>query len=182
MEGAYTITTPRLRLEAPSLDALRALRRGERAALAARVGATVPEDWPYHHLRESLPIIMAEMERENGDARWLWLVIEPGNSGAGEPGAARVIGDMGFHGPFKDGATAEIGYVLDEAARGRGYATEAAIALIAWVFAHAGVSEVIAQIEPDNAASLRVAAKLGMRERPPRSPGYLCLGVARPER
>jgi RimJ/RimL family protein N-acetyltransferase len=176
MNEDYTILTPRLRLEAPSLDELYALLCGERAALAARVGAIIPEDWPYHQLRESLPIIMAEMEREPGEARWLWLVIEPVNSGA-----ARVIGDLGFHGPFQDGAAAEIGYVLDEAARGRGYAAEAAAALIAWVFAHTGVSEVIAQIEPDNTASLRVAAKLGMSERTPRSPGYRCLGVARPQ-
>lgn len=60
------------------------------------------------------------------------------------------------------------------AARGRGYATEAAAALIAWAFAQPGVERVTAQIAPGNAASLRVARKLGMREATSDEPGYLC--------
>lgn len=172
MEPGFTISTPRLRLEAPSLSELRALMRDERAALAARVGAAIPAEWPGPNLRASLPVIAQAMAEEPGDARWVWMVIEPS--------ARRVIGDIGFHGPLWDGATVEIGYVLEPGAWGRGYATEATAALIQWTFARTPVAEVIAQIDPANRASLRVAAKVGMRERAPVSLGRRCFGIARP--
>ncbi len=172
MDAVFTIETPRLRLCAPALAEIHELIRGERAALAARISATIPPEWPYPHLTEALPIIAEAMAHEPGDARWVWMVVEPG--------AARVIGDIGYHGPLRDGATVEIGYVLEPAAHGRGYATEAAAALIQWTFARTNVAEIIAQIEPANAASLRVAAKLGMRAWPPISPGHRCFGISRP--
>ncbi len=93
---------------------------------------------------------------------------------------ARIIGDIGFHGPLRDRATVEIGYVLELGAHGRGYATEAVSALIQWTFAETYVRAIIAQIEPTNAASLRVAAKVGMRAQPPIAPEYLCFGISRP--
>ena len=48
---------------------------------------------------------------------------------------------------------------------GRGYATEAAIAAIDWVFDVLGWTEVIHVIDVDNAASQAVARKLGSRKR-----------------
>ncbi|HEX9038537.1 MAG TPA: GNAT family N-acetyltransferase [Ktedonobacterales bacterium] len=170
--AAFCVKTPRLRLEAPSLDEARALMRGERAALEARIGAAIPADWPHPDLMAGLPEITAEMAGVADDTRFLWVIIEEAS--------ARVIGDVGFHGVLRDGAAAEIGYQLEPDARGHGYATEAAAALIAWTFAQTGVSEVTARIEPSNARSLRVAAKLGMQPRPATSPGYLTFGTARP--
>ena len=170
MESAFTIVTPRLRLYAPSLSEIHELIRGERAELGERIGAAIPREWPNPHLTEALPIIAEAMEQEPGDARWVWMVIEPIT--------ARVIGDIGFHGPPRAGATIELGYVLTPDAQGYGYATEAASALIHWTFARTGVAEIIAQIDPANVASLRVAAKIGMRERPPVLPGLLCFGIS----
>ncbi len=112
------------------------------------------------------------MTLEPEDVRWVWMVIEQAS--------AHVIGDVGFHGPLRDEATVEIGYVLLPHARGRGYATEATSAVIEWVFTYTNVSQIIAQIDPANAASLRVAAKLGMRELPPISEEYSCFGISKP--
>jgi len=77
-----------------------------------------------------------------------------------------VIGSIGFFGPPEPAADGvpevEVGYGLVPAARGHGLATEALGALMERADA-AGV-RVRAAIAPDNAASLRVAAKAGFTE------------------
>lgn len=55
----------------------------------------------------------------------------------------------------------EIGWTLARAAWGKGYATEAAIAAIDWVFANLGWPRIIHCIAPDNVASQAVARRLG---------------------
>jgi RimJ/RimL family protein N-acetyltransferase len=61
------------------------------------------------------------------------------------------------------GTLAEIGYVLDPAHAGQGYATEAARELLRIAFAELGVRRVIAQCFADNVASWRLMERLGMR-------------------
>lgn len=170
------IATARLRLYAPSLVEVEALTRGERASVSARLGAAASEEWwQGPSLLRLLPHLPETMRATSGEARWVWIVIEP----PGPQQGARVIGDVGFHHPITAATTsAEIGYNVIPQARGRGYTTEAVAALIQAAFAHTGVTQVIAQIEPGNAASLRVAAKLGMRELPPVSEGYRRFGVS----
>ncbi len=50
----------------------------------------------------------------------------------------------------------------NRSAWGQGYATEAATAVLNYAFQTLGLDRVIADINPHNAASLRVAEKLGM--------------------
>lgn len=61
------------------------------------------------------------------------------------------------------GPEVEIGWRLRRSAWGRGFATEAARLLIVHAFTTLNLPEVIAEIDPDNAGSLRVAEKLGLR-------------------
>jgi ribosomal-protein-alanine N-acetyltransferase len=56
----------------------------------------------------------------------------------------------------------EIGYRLIRSYWGQGYATEAAIAVCDYAFKQLGLSRLVAMIDPDNLASIRVAEKLGM--------------------
>ena len=58
----------------------------------------------------------------------------------------------------------EMGWVLAASAHGKGYATEAVRAAIAWGETHFGHGRFVAIINPENTASLRVAEKLGFRE------------------
>ena len=60
------------------------------------------------------------------------------------------------------GWTAEIAWVVGVAWQGRGYASEAARALVAWLGRH-DVQEIVAHIHPDHAASARVATRAGLR-------------------
>jgi RimJ/RimL family protein N-acetyltransferase len=64
---------------------------------------------------------------------------------------------------------AEVGWRLARAAWGRGVATEAASAALAYGFAAGrGLKEIVALVAEENARSLRVCAKLGMSPRPDR--------------
>jgi RimJ/RimL family protein N-acetyltransferase len=172
MDIPVEITTPRLRLYAPSLTDVEALAHGERDDVATRLGATVSEEWWLGpSLLRVLPNLVISMRREPRAARRIWMVILPSDGS--------VIGDIGFHEPVRDESSAEIGYSVVPQARGYGYTTEATSALLCWTFAQTTVTQVIAQIEPENVASLRVAAKLGMQELPAISTGHRCFGIAR---
>jgi RimJ/RimL family protein N-acetyltransferase len=59
--------------------------------------------------------------------------------------------------------TGEVGFIFDRAHQGRGYATEAARAFLAFAFERMGFHRVIGRAEARNVASARVLEKLGMR-------------------
>ena len=59
------------------------------------------------------------------------------------------------------GAQAELAWVVGRAHQGRGYATEAAIAVRDWLQAQ-GIEAFTAHIHPDHAASAGVARRLGL--------------------
>lgn len=86
-----------------------------------------------------------------------------------------VIGYCGlFFFPELDGQPeVEVGYRLARAWWGHGYATEAARAVCGYAFNVLCIRRIIAMIDPQNAASIRVAEKLGMRyEKPIMLEGY----------
>jgi ribosomal-protein-alanine N-acetyltransferase len=60
-----------------------------------------------------------------------------------------------------DYRSASMGYCLDEAAWGHGYATEGASALLHWAFDTVDLNRVQAEADTRNAASARVLEKLG---------------------
>jgi ribosomal-protein-alanine N-acetyltransferase len=80
-----------------------------------------------------------------------------------------LIGDGGLHPLGGVGPDVELGYTLARSAWGRGYATELGRALIDYAFTVLRVPRVVAQVEPANAASRNVLAKLGMTEREERT-------------
>ena len=62
----------------------------------------------------------------------------------------------------RDGSEIEIGWRLVRAAWGRGYATEAARPVLAHALRRLRLPRVVADIDPENAASIAVARKLGL--------------------
>ncbi|HWA60695.1 MAG TPA: GNAT family protein [Caulobacteraceae bacterium] len=74
----------------------------------------------------------------------------------------QLVGHMNFHRWFQP-ATHEVGWTIAPDRQGRGYATEAAAALIAFAFGPLACHRVIATCQPQNTASWRVMEKLGMR-------------------
>ena len=70
-----------------------------------------------------------------------------------------VIGSCGYKAPPGPEAFVEIAYGIDPAYQGRGYATEAARALVAFAFGSGRVSLVRAHTKPKESASTRVLTK-----------------------
>jgi RimJ/RimL family protein N-acetyltransferase len=79
-----------------------------------------------------------------------------------EKASGQLIGHMPFHLWFVP-ETYEIGWAFSRAAQGKGYATEAARALMTYAFETLKAHRVIATCQPENPASWRVAEKLGLR-------------------
>ena len=77
-----------------------------------------------------------------------------------ERGSNAIVGSCGFKGPPSDGVV-EIAYGVSPEQQGRGYATEAAAALVAYAFRRADVRLVRAHTLPDASASQRILAKCG---------------------
>ncbi|WP_217440533.1 GNAT family N-acetyltransferase [Nocardia barduliensis] len=77
-----------------------------------------------------------------------------------ERSSGLVVGSIGLFWPPADGAL-EIGYGIVASRRGRGYATEATVAMTAHAFTAPGVRVVRAEVEPANPSSVRVLEKAG---------------------
>jgi ribosomal-protein-alanine N-acetyltransferase len=69
---------------------------------------------------------------------------------------------------------ATVGYFIDQAHQGRGYATEAVRWVLRWAFDELRLHRVQAGVMPRNVASARVLEKAGFRLEG-RSPRYLCI-------
>lgn len=73
----------------------------------------------------------------------------------------KVIGNLYFS--EQEFGTWELGYVFNANYQGKGYASEAAAALLEDAFKNQGVRRVIALCNPENHASWRLLERLGMR-------------------
>ena len=91
-----------------------------------------------------------------------WALRGYGIWAVAERASGALVGRIGFWNP--DGWPGfELGWVLRRQFWGRGYATEGARAALAFAFARLGRPQVISLIHPQNAASVRVAERLGER-------------------
>ena len=98
-----------------------------------------------------------------------WAVMGYGFWAVEEKATGQFLGTIGFGNLMRDidppiGNTPEIGWVLAPHAHGQGYATEAVTAALAWATEHFGPVRTMCIIDPENEASLWVAAKFGYRE------------------
>jgi len=95
-----------------------------------------------------------------------WALMGYGFWAVEEKSTGAMIGEAGFidlkrdYHPAVNGVP-EIGWAIAPAAQGKGYATEAARACVAWGGEHFGPIRVIAAVSVENTASIRVAEKCG---------------------
>jgi len=98
----------------------------------------------------------------------LWPLVGHGYWRIRERGSGRFVGEIGFAEFRRDmtpslvGAP-EAGWVLASWAHGMGYAGEAMRAALAWTDTVLGADRTVCMIDPENAASLALAARLGFR-------------------
>ena len=79
------------------------------------------------------------------------------------PESGQLIGNCGVRVRDPILRAADIGYELNPRYWGRGYATEAARAMLAFGFDHLGMHRIAANCVADNLASARVLEKIGMQ-------------------
>jgi RimJ/RimL family protein N-acetyltransferase len=144
-----TLETARLRLrplDDTDLDALLALHSD---AHVLRYWDSPP--WTGRERAVRFLVRSREMATEGSGAR---VALDRRSDGA-------FLGWCGLTGYDAGHRSAALGYVLATPAWGRGYATEAATALLRWAFGALDLNRVQAQVDTRNAASARVLEKLG---------------------
>ena len=150
---AYPIFTERLLLRPyrrSDLDALVDVRSREEVVRYL--------EWGVRTREEDLLVVERRLELTHlDDGRSdLVLVIEHAESGA-------YVGDIGLNWSSREHQQGELGWVVHPDHASRGYATEAAKAMLGLGFDHYGLHRICARLDARNAASARVCEKLGMR-------------------
>ena len=98
-----------------------------------------------------------------------WQILGYGFWAAEDKATGEFVGAVGFLSLKRAlepplGEAPEVGWVFSPAVHGRGYATEAVAAALAWGAGHFGPVRTVCIIHPGNQPSLRLAAKFGYRE------------------
>jgi ribosomal-protein-alanine N-acetyltransferase len=152
-----TLRTARLELIHLDAGAIRHLIAGGRDAAEKVTGLRLPAEFPTEDERTGvLSVQLKRMEASPDRLDWTMRLMVT-TSGR------EVIGHCGFHGPPEDVGRAEIGYTVFEPYRRRGYAKEAARALVDWALAQ-GEREVYASVSPNNVPSLAVIRSLSFEQ------------------
>ncbi|PWI20758.1 GNAT family N-acetyltransferase [Streptomyces sp. Act143] len=107
--------------------------------------------WTERSRAERFIAVCQKMADEGSGAR---MAIDRASDGA-------FVGWIGLTGWNPDYRSATLGYVLDDAVWGQGYATEAAQAVLQWAFDTLDLNRVQAETDTRNAASARVLEKVG---------------------
>jgi [ribosomal protein S5]-alanine N-acetyltransferase len=141
-----TLSTARLTLRKPAPDDAQAIFD----AYSSDPEVTRFLSWPTHEHVDRAHAFLQRCEAVWRDAKAFPWAITLGRSIIGMI-EARI-----------DGHRAEIGYALGRKQWGRGYASEAARAVVAWALAQPTVSRVWAYVDTANVASARVLEHTGM--------------------
>jgi RimJ/RimL family protein N-acetyltransferase len=155
----------------PSLRDVAWPRPTERLLIRPSTRADAPAAWRYNRHPDVVHWLWADADEEAFTARWsdpeklpLRLSVEHEGELVGD--LMLKVGDALSHPEVAEQAAAvqaEVGWSIDPAHQGRGFATEAAADLLAVAFDEMGLRRVYAQCFADNVASWRVMEKVGMR-------------------
>lgn len=148
------LQTERLFLVPATLPMLEAIVGEDWPSLSSLLGGVdLAENWT--HFPETL-VWTCDYLREHPDdlGWWNYLIIHRYD--------ARLIGTCGYKGAPMNGQV-EIGYEIADAYQGRGFATEAARALMEFAFSHDAVQTVTAHTLAEENASCGVLRKLGFQ-------------------
>ena len=145
--ATHTLFTPRLRLSPATPDDVELL-----AAMRDTSGPPEPA-----HTERVRALVEANVERFAKHGFGLWVL-----RGSGDAASGGLVGWVGLR-PRETPIEPELLYGLAHEARGKGFATEAAGAVLDRVFASDTVEGVWAVTDPTNLSSCRVLERLGLK-------------------
>ena len=151
------IQTTRLHLVPFTKEHYDAIAANNNEALGKLLHIHTPSSWTdFEDAVDALPVLIGFFEKLNGDLRWgSYFFIDPVQQ--------QLLGTGGYKGaPGEDGFV-EIGYEIKAAYRNHGYATEAAMALIAFAKSQPGIKGVRAHTLPEENHSVKVLRRCGMK-------------------
>jgi aminoglycoside 6'-N-acetyltransferase len=111
---------------------------------------------PYSPAKAAKFIEELKQTRPGQPGEWCQIAITLKTTG-------QMIGDCAFHVLAEDPQQAEIGFTLARAYQGQGYATEAVIRLLAYLFDDLKLHRVRAFCDAENLASARLLERVGLR-------------------
>ncbi|MDO5535714.1 MAG: GNAT family N-acetyltransferase [Propionibacteriaceae bacterium] len=127
------------------------------------------QDW-------DLPVTRDHVER-HVDAQSGWSDITPGEARQiGIEHEGELIGDL-YVDLHEQGGVAEIGFTLRSEYQGKGFAFEAASAVVEDLVERHGCHRILAQLSPKNARSAKLLEKLGMHVESFAPRSYWCRGA-----
>ncbi|WP_164233344.1 GNAT family N-acetyltransferase [Microbacterium hydrocarbonoxydans] len=146
-----TLTTERLVLRAPAETDAEAIERACQDPEIPR-WTTVPSPYTREHAEGYIRLI-GEWWADGSQAIWCAYRDE------------ELVASIGLHHivTHPSGGHAELGYWVAEPARGNGYITEAAAAVVDWGFRELGLARIRWQAVVGNVPSARTARALGFR-------------------
>ena len=147
--------TPRLTLRPYTSGDLAAVHR-----FASDRRLTEYVDWGPNTLQDSLGFLASCRAEEQQDPRQVYTFAVTACGDGGEQAAGVPFGSVGL--ALGCGGTGEVGYVIGAENWNRGYATEAAAAVVHFGFTVLGLDRITATCRPGNTASARVLEKTGM--------------------
>lgn len=116
---------------------------------------SAPASWEERNSLPAWPPLRSALRRAAGAGTMLPFMVFYGGRMAGQVNVSNVV-----HGVLR---SCTIGYWIDGALAGRGITPTAVAMVIDHCFGAVGLHRVEIDIRPENAASLRVVAKLGLR-------------------
>ncbi|MFC0041869.1 GNAT family N-acetyltransferase [Actinomadura rayongensis] len=114
--------------------------------------------WEPRTLEESRVFLRQKMDAATLEKEGDWLVAAVVAAETGE-----LMGEINLQWSSREHCQGEIGYVLNPAFHGHGYATEAAAEGLRLGFEELGLHRIVGRIDARNEASARVLERLGMR-------------------
>jgi [ribosomal protein S5]-alanine N-acetyltransferase len=163
LRGVPEIETPRIELRG-AVVAIRPYESGDARALLELRLRNRDFFAPYepssvvaaHTIEEQLQMLDAERVEWDNDRRYTFGVFEPGGDA--------LVGQVQLsHVMRRAMQSCTLGYFVDRAENGKGYATDATRLALRFAFEHAGLHRVEAGTLTDNHRSMRVLQKAGFR-------------------
>ncbi len=156
------------KIEVPVLETERLRLRGHRVDDFANCAAMWADPVVVRHT-VGKPLTEEESWRRLLGYVGHWALMGFGFWVAEDRATGRFVGEIGFVDYKRDlkpslKGVPEIGWVLASHAHGKGFATEAVRAVLAWGDAHFDSPRTACIIAPENVTSIRVAVKCGYRE------------------